>query len=48
MLVIISFLNPGYIRELTGRPIGWVLLGIGATLLVVGMAWMRRMTRLVF
>ncbi|MPY95587.1 MAG: type II secretion system protein F [Acidimicrobiia bacterium] len=48
MLVVISFLNPGYIRELTGRPLGWVLLGIGAFLLTSGMVWMRRMTRLVF
>lgn len=48
MLLIISFLNPGYIRELTGRPLGWVLLGVGAALLIVGLLWMRRMTRLVY
>ena len=48
MLVVISFLNPGYIGELTGRPIGWVLLGTGATLLTVGMVWMRRLARLVY
>jgi tight adherence protein B len=48
MLVVISFLNPGYIQELTGRALGWVLLGVGAVLLVGGMVWMRRMTRLVY
>lgn len=48
MLVVISFLNPGYVRELTSRPLGWALLGIGAVLLTAGLVWMRRMTRLVF
>ena len=48
MLVVISFLNPDYIHELTGKAIGWVILGMGAVLLVTGLLWMRRLTRLVY
>ncbi len=48
MLVVISFLNPDYVHELTGRPLGWALLAIGGVLLVGGLLWMRRLTRLVY
>lgn len=48
MLVVISILNPDYIRELTSRTLGWVLLGVAAILLTGGLVWMRRMTRLVY
>jgi tight adherence protein B len=48
MFVLISVTNPEYQRELTGRPLGWVLIAIATTMLVVGGLWMRRITRLVF
>jgi tight adherence protein B len=48
LVVAIQFLNPSYLHELTAHTVGRVVLGIGASLLVVGGLWMRRMTRLVF
>jgi tight adherence protein B len=48
MLVVISFLNPEYLQELTSRALGWALLGFAAVLLTFGLVWMRRMTRLKF
>jgi tight adherence protein B len=48
MFVVINFLNPGYLHELTGTTLGRVLLAVGLTLIVVGGLWMRRLIRLVF
>ncbi|MDY7100568.1 MAG: type II secretion system F family protein [Actinomycetota bacterium] len=48
MFLLISVTNPEYQRELTGRPLGWLLIAVATTMLVVGGLWMRRITRLVF
>jgi hypothetical protein len=39
------FMNPGPAANLLGLPMGVVVLGIGVIGLVVGLAWMWRITR---
>ncbi len=34
--------EPTYLFPLYGTPFGWVLIGIGLALLLVGLEWMRR------
>lgn len=48
MAVAISVLQPGYLTELTTNPIGWVMIGMGTVLMVIGTFWVRRLVRLVF
>jgi tight adherence protein B len=48
LFVAMSILNPEYMGELTGRGVGWALLGVAATLLVVGGLWLQRMARFDF
>lgn len=45
-LLAISAVSPGYIGELTSRPIGWLLLGVAATMLLVGTVVLRRMVKI--
>lgn len=41
--------NPGYLGELTsGGVLGWSLIAIGVTLMLIGIVWMRRLVRLEF
>lgn len=47
--VILAYLlafRPQYLHPLVATHIGWVLIGAGAALLVVGAVWIRRMVRL--
>ena len=37
--------RPEYLRPLVSEPLGWLMLGVGAFLLVVGAAWMTRAVR---
>ncbi len=48
MFGVITVLNPNYIAELTGNPLGITLLLVAGGLLVVGGLWLRRIVRLVF
>ena len=48
MAVLISLLNPGYLRPLAEEGAGPVLLAIGGVLMVIGWLWLRRIVRLVF
>jgi tight adherence protein B len=48
MFLVMSVLNPGYVRELTSRSAGWALIGMALTLLTVGALWMKRVTRLTY
>lgn len=45
-LLAISAVSPGYIGELTSRPVGWALLGIAGTMLLIGTVIIRRMVKI--
>jgi tight adherence protein B len=45
MCGIISFVNPGYMNVLFTDPRGWVMIGVGLTSLLVGLAVMAKMIR---
>jgi len=45
MLIV---LNPGYLTVLVTNPIGWVMLGVGAVLLIIGGFWLRASVRIKF
>ena len=44
LAVVMSFMNPGYINELT-HGTGLMLAGIGAVMLAAGSLWMTRMVK---
>ncbi len=48
MFGVIAILNPDYLGELTGNPLGIAMLLAAAGMLAVGGLWLRRITRLVF
>jgi tight adherence protein B len=48
IMAAMSALNPGYLGELTGHPVGWVMLAMAGGLIVVGALWIRRLVKLVF
>jgi tight adherence protein B len=37
--------NPAYLDPLISRPIGWLMLGMMAVLMVVGVFWMSRVVK---
>ncbi|MBW3605500.1 MAG: VWA domain-containing protein [Actinobacteria bacterium] len=45
-LFAISAVSPGYIGELTSRPVGWALVGIAGTMLLIGTLIIRRMVKI--
>jgi len=45
MCGVISFVNPGYMSVLFTDPRGWVMIGIGLTSLLIGLAVMAKMIR---
>ena len=45
MCALISFVNPGYMSVLFTDPRGWVMIGIGLTSLLIGVAVMAKMIR---
>jgi tight adherence protein B len=45
MCAVISFVNPGYMNVLFTDPRGWVMIGVGLTSLLVGLAVMAKMIR---
>jgi tight adherence protein B len=45
MCAVISFANPGYMSVLFTDPRGWVMIGIGLTSLLIGLAVMAKMIR---
>jgi tight adherence protein B len=46
VLIAIQIMNPDYLSELFGQPIGWLLLATAAVLLLVGTLLIRRMVRI--
>jgi tight adherence protein B len=45
MCGVISFVNPGYMSVLFTDPRGWVMIGVGLTSLLIGLAVMAKMIR---
>jgi tight adherence protein B len=45
MCAVISFVNPGYMNVLFTDPRGWLMIGVGLTSLLVGLAVMAKMIR---
>jgi tight adherence protein B len=45
VLLAISLIDPTYFSELTSRTIGWVLLGIAGTMLLIGTVVVHRMVK---
>lgn len=48
VLVGISLLSPEYLQQLTGRPIGLVLLAVAGLMMLTGTLWIRRLVRVEF
>ncbi len=48
LFLYLELSHPDYAGELTGSPVGWLLLGIGMSLLAIGGLWMRKLVRVVF
>jgi len=46
VLIAIQFMNPGYLSDLFGQPIGWLMLATAAVSLLVGTLLIRRMVRI--
>ncbi len=46
VVLAISFLDPGYFDPLISQPIGWALIGLAVTMLVIGSLVVRRMVRM--
>ena len=41
--LLLTLINPGFLAPMISSPIGWVLLGVSAVLLLIGGLWIRRL-----
>lgn len=48
VVLFLSVVNPGYLAVFTSTAIGWVMLGVAAVLLVVGIFWLRATVKVEF
>jgi tight adherence protein B len=48
MFLVINFMNPEYMAEMTGSTIGRIMLGFGALLLLGGGFWLKKIVKLEF
>lgn len=48
MFVVLTVISPDYMSLLFSEPLGRVMIGIGLTLLVAGVIWLRRLVRPVY
>jgi tight adherence protein B len=48
VFVAIRFLQPTYIQELTGSPVGWLFQAAAGVLMAVGTIWIRKIVKLVY
>jgi tight adherence protein B len=48
MFLVINFMNPEYMAEMTGSTIGRIMLGFGALLLLGGGLWLKKIVKLEF
>jgi len=42
MTAVLSLINPGYIMLLFSHLIGWIMVGVAAVLMIIGIFWMRK------
>ena len=40
--------SPEYVGRLTQGPLGWAMLGVSATMLLLGGLWLRKLVRIAF
>jgi tight adherence protein B len=48
LFILIGLANPKYSGQLTGHPIGWMLLGIAVVMMTIGGLWIRKISDLKF
>ncbi len=48
VFVFVWFTNREYMSEFTARPLGWLLLGVSLTLLLIGAMWLRRLAKPIY
>jgi tight adherence protein B len=48
LFILIGLANPKYMGALTGHPVGWMLLGIAAVMMIIGGLWIRKISDLKF
>lgn len=48
IVIMLSVVNPGYIRVLYTEPLGWVMIGVSIVLMVIGGLWLRKIIDLKF
>ncbi|MEO5313333.1 type II secretion system F family protein [Pseudarthrobacter sp. CC12] len=48
LFILISLANPKYMGQLTGHPVGWILLGIAAVMMTIGGIWVHKISDLKF
>lgn len=48
LFILIGLANPKYMGQLTGHPVGWMLLGIAAVMMTIGGIWVHKISDLKF
>lgn len=48
LFILIGLANPKYMGQLTGHPIGWMLLGAAAVMMTIGGIWVHKISDLKF
>lgn len=48
MILMLSLVNPKYLSILTTSLIGWVMLGAGAVMMIIGTLWLRKIVQIKF
>ncbi|NGN83647.1 type II secretion system protein F [Arthrobacter silviterrae] len=48
MALMLMLVNPKYIGVLTTHVLGWIMLGVGAVMMVIGGLWMRKIVQIKF
>lgn len=48
VFLFVWFTNREYMSEFTGRPLGWLLLGVSLTLLIIGALWLRKLAKPIY
>ena len=44
-MAYLAVANPDYLRPMYTNPIGWIMLGLMAVLLTVGIFWMKKLVK---
>ncbi|MFQ4149957.1 type II secretion system F family protein [Arthrobacter sp. LAPM80] len=48
MALMLMVVNPTYLGVLTSHPLGWVMLGVGGVMLIIGSLWLRKIVQIKF